>query len=84
MRQTETGLVIDKNLFRRYYQVDLKRLGSMRKVAEAVGVSHTQIGNMLNDRHKTHVNIETARRFEEFFGAPRGTIFFTKSLHANM
>lgn len=84
MNQVETGLRFNRDLFRRYYEADLKRLKSRRKVAEAVGVSHTQIGNMLNDRHKTHVNIETARRFEDFFGVPRGTIFFAEPLHSNM
>lgn len=80
MEIVEPGMKINKALLNRYYEADLRRLKSMRRVAEHIGVSHTQLRNMLVDDKKTHVNIETARRFEDFFGVPRGVLFLAEAL----
>ncbi|GAB3191989.1 helix-turn-helix domain-containing protein [Nesterenkonia suensis] len=66
---------INKRAFEQYYSLALKKHGSQRRVAEAVGVTHTLIGQIINQRNKTHVNLTTAVRFEEVFGAPSQIIF---------
>lgn len=71
---------INKRTFGQYYKVALKRLGSQRRVAAEVGVTHTLIGQILNRRSKTHVNLDTAIRFESVFGAPPQIIFLPEVL----
>lgn len=66
---------INRRAFRQYYDVALRKYGSTRRIAERVGVSHTLVHNILGKPSKTHVNLDTADRFEEFFGAPRGIVF---------
>jgi len=66
---------INKRVFTQYYVLAEKKYGSQRKVAAAANVTHTLIGQILNKRTKTHVNLDTALRFEEVFGAPPQIIF---------
>lgn len=66
---------INKRAFEQYYKIALKRHGSQRRVAAEAGVSHTLIGQILNQRHKTHVNPETAAAFERVFDVPGQIVF---------
>lgn len=66
---------INKRAFEQYYNVALKRLGSQRRVAAEAGVTHTLIGQILRKQTKTHVNLDTAIRFEAVFGAPPQIVF---------
>ena len=66
---------INKRAFEQYYNIALKKHGSQRRVASEVGITHTLIGQILRRRSKTHVNLDTAIRFEEVFGAPPQIIF---------
>lgn len=71
---------INKRVFQQYFDVALRKHGSLRRVAKEVGVSHALVGQILNTRTKTHVNLDTADRFEVFFGAPSGVIFMPELL----
>lgn len=71
---------INKRGFREYYKIALRKYGSQRRIAREVGVSHTLIGKILDDRHKTHVNLDTALRFEEFFSAPSNILFVPEAV----
>lgn len=75
MADAAVKLRINRRAFEQYYNVALRKHGSRRRIAQGVGVSHTLIYNILTRRDKTHVNLDTADRFEEFFEAPRGIIF---------
>lgn len=66
---------INRRAFQQYYDIALRKSGSRRRVAIEVGVSHTLIHQILTRKNKTHVNLDTADRFETYFGAPRGIVF---------
>lgn len=66
---------INKPAFAQYYTIAERKLGSQRKVAAAAGVTHPLIGQILKNKHKTHVNLDTALRFEQVFGAPSQIVF---------
>lgn len=66
---------INRRAFQQYYDIALEEQGSRRRIASQVGVSHTLVHNILSKQSKTHVNLDTANRFEKFFGAPKGIIF---------
>lgn len=48
---------------------------SIRQIAAEAGVSHTLIHQLLTDKHKLYVNMNTADQIEKAFDAPRGIIF---------
>lgn len=66
---------INKRAFEQYYTLAHKKFGSQRRVAAEAGVTHPLIGQILNNPRKTHVNLDTAIRFQEVFGAPPQIIF---------
>lgn len=66
---------VNKKAFIQYYEMALSKHGSQRRIAEAVGVSHTLIGQLLRDPRKRYVNISTAANFERVFGAPKEIVF---------
>ena len=80
MAEPGVRMRINKRVFEQYYKIALKDHGSQRKVAEAAGVTHTLIGHILRDRHKTHVNLQTAIGFESAFDAPKQVIFMPEVL----
>lgn len=73
---------INRRVFQQYLDVALRKHGSVRRIANHVGVSHTLVHQIANKRGKTHVNLDTACRFEEFFESPRGIIFTPELLVA--
>lgn len=73
---------INRRAFQQYYDIALRKHGSRRRIANHVGVSHTLVYNILSKANKTHVNLDTADRFEEFFGAPKGIVFVPEVFEA--
>lgn len=80
MAESGVRMRINKRAFEQYYTIAVKKLGSQRRVAAEVGVTHTLIGQILKQRTKTHVNLSTAKNFEAVFGAPPEIIFVPEVL----
>lgn len=78
--KTDIAYRVNHRIFMQYYRQERMRLGSERKVAERVGVSHTTVQMIRKQRDdkgrpKRYVNLATARLFEEAWGIPRDVCF---------
>ena len=76
---------INRRVFNRYLAQETSELGSERKVAQSVGVSHTLIRFIRRGRDdrnapKTHVNLATARLFEAAWDMPRDVCFVAEAI----
>lgn len=87
MEMGEPRARINYRALRKYLDNEVKKLGSKRKVAEAIGLSHTTIqqlysGKSSNGKKKTHVNLDTAWQIEAALNVPTGILFLPEVLTA--
>lgn len=80
MTTTDVKYKVNHRVFMQFYRQEKAQVGSERKLAESLGLSHTTLQLIRNRKDsrgipKTHVNLATARLIEAAWGIPKDVAF---------
>lgn len=81
---TDMQVRFNHSLFMKFYEVEKQSGLSERRMAQQIGISHTQLQNLRkgaeDGKPKKFVNLATARRIENAWGIPKELVFLPEAV----